>query len=106
MTKLTLREEWEARVADFRASGKTAKAWCDEHQLKLHQLWYWVRKIESTRLSKSSGKALSPQWVRLPMEGPSSHDVLTLKVGNVALEVRPGFDPALLADVIKVLKAL
>lgn len=104
MTKLTLREEWEARVADFRASGKTAKAWCDEHQLKLHQLWCWVRKIESSRSPKP--KALSPQWVRLPMEGPSSHDVLTLKVGNVALEVRPGFDPALLADVIKVLKAL
>ncbi|WP_425426430.1 hypothetical protein [Thermicanus aegyptius] len=72
----------------------------------MHQLWYWVRKIESPRLSKPSGKALSLQWVRLPMEGPSSHDALTLKVGNVALEIRPGIDPALLADVMKVLKAL
>nr|WP_156920631.1 hypothetical protein [Thermicanus aegyptius] len=49
---------------------------------------------------------MSLQWVRLPMEGPSSHDALTLKVGNVALEIRPGIDPALLADVMKVLKAL
>ncbi|CCQ95155.1 conserved hypothetical protein [[Clostridium] ultunense Esp] len=51
-------------------------------------------------------KALSPQWVRLPMEGPSSHDTLTLKVGNVALEIRLGIDLAFLADVMKVLKAL
>ncbi|WP_425426425.1 IS66 family insertion sequence element accessory protein TnpA [Thermicanus aegyptius] len=43
MTKLALRKEWIAAV-NFKASGKTAKAWCDEHQLKTHWLWYWVRK--------------------------------------------------------------
>ncbi|CCQ95156.1 hypothetical protein CULT_2320005 [[Clostridium] ultunense Esp] len=45
MTKLTLREEWEVRVADFRASGMTAKARCNKHQLKIHQLWYWYEKF-------------------------------------------------------------
>ncbi|MDS1029687.1 hypothetical protein RDV78_04095 [Bacillota bacterium LX-D] len=45
--KLELRKEWEARVTAFRASGQSTSAWCAEHDIKLPQLRYWLRKFKS-----------------------------------------------------------
>ena len=37
---------WIERVNDFRSSGLTCKAWCDEHQVSSSTMGYWVRKLD------------------------------------------------------------
>ncbi|WP_281243192.1 IS66 family insertion sequence element accessory protein TnpA [Anaerobacillus alkalidiazotrophicus] len=32
-----LREQWRARVADFRKNGQSMSRWCNENDLKVHQ---------------------------------------------------------------------
>lgn len=97
MSKQELREIWSARVAEFKASGQSVPAWCEDHGLKPHQLRYWLRK------EKESSKPT--EWIPLNPAG-SSETAVTLRVGHIALEVRPGFDPNLLLSVVKTLTAL
>nr|NNM90144.1 hypothetical protein [Bacilli bacterium] len=47
MTQQELRKQWETRVRDFRASGQSAVSWCADHQLKTHQLVYWIKQCDN-----------------------------------------------------------
>ncbi|OPX87949.1 MAG: hypothetical protein A4E53_02324 [Pelotomaculum sp. PtaB.Bin104] len=99
MNKAELRNEWASRVADFQASGQSASAWCAEHNLKLHQLRYWLRK----HAAAGTADATPVQWLSLDLRKPGSYSPLVIKVGQVAVEVRPGFDPDLLLKVVRAL---
>jgi transposase-like protein len=101
--QLERREEWQQRVAAFKASGKSGAAWCAEHGIKLHQLYYWVQ-----RLAPSTERGINslPQTSWVPVEvddhrpspqgkGPK------LRIGSAAIYVQPGFDEKLLRDVVR-----
>lgn len=56
MTKVEQEESrrlWEARVADFRASGLSGPQWCAAHGFKLRQLRYWQHKLKTPDASAS-----------------------------------------------------
>lgn len=93
-----LRAAWQERITAFRASGQTAAAWCAAQQLKEHQLWYWIRRFRSTTSEQPSpSKFLSVQVCE------SSASPLLVRVGSVAIEVRPGYDAALLRNLVETL---
>lgn len=104
MTKTEVRKEWEARVVAFRASGQSAPKWCAAHDLKPHQLWYWVRKFESAKVGHSS----SPKWLPIEVAEPpsDSESSLLIRIGQTAIEVKPGFNPTLLSNIVRVLTEL
>lgn len=105
MTNAELRKVWEGRVAAFKASGKSTKDWCADHDLKINQLRYWLRKLKT--IDDSTVK--QPQWVSVEVGGlkTDSHDkALPIKVGKATIEVSPGFDPELLSDVVRTLADL
>jgi len=97
MSNEELRNTWAARVGEFRTSGQSAKAWCAEHNLKPSQLWYWLRKDKEY--------AELTQWVPVDL-GEGLESSVTVRVGQVGVEVRPGFDPKLLLSVVKALVTL
>lgn len=103
---IELRKEWEVRVDAFKASGQSAKEWCEANNLKINQLRYWLRKLRSTDVSTMK----HPQWLSVeldnPPEVPIQNNTLVVRVGKVSIEVKPGFDPSLLSDVVKTLKDL
>ncbi len=96
MNKLQLHETWSARIAEFKASGQNVTAWCDEQGLKPHQLRYWLRKDRESDAPT--------EWIPLNLLR-NTEATLTLHIGQVAVEVRPGFDPCLLLSVVKTLTA-
>src|SRR5690625_5341665 len=100
MTPEERRHVWRERVADFRASGQSGRAWCIENDIKEHQLWYWIKRVES-----SPPATAATQWLPVAVEGesPASNSGLSLRVGDAVIEVQPGFDRSLLAAVIAVL---
>lgn len=96
---------WESRVAEFEASGQSATAWCAVQNLNVHQLYYWMRKFKSeSRSIKKQTQWLSVEIGELHPDKPQ--EALPIRVGKATIEVRPGFDPKLLSDVIKTLSIL
>ena len=99
-----LRKLWQARVAAFRASGQSGAAWCAAHQIKEHQLWYWIRRfpIEHSPQTSPAG------WIPVPIHesAEAAGYPLQVRVGQATIEVRPGFDPALLQQVVRTLTAI
>jgi len=106
MTKAELRKEWALRVAAFKASGQSASAWCVAHDLPPHQLWYWLRKHKS----EDTPTVMPPQWLSVEVgeleHSSAQRSALIVRVGQATLEVKPGFNPTLLTDVVRILAAL
>ncbi|WP_084511534.1 IS66 family insertion sequence element accessory protein TnpA, partial [Desulfatibacillum aliphaticivorans] len=55
------RRFWEHHLARCRQSGLTQKAYCQKHGLKLHQFYYWKK-----RLMQDHGKV---SFLPLPLPG-------------------------------------
>ncbi|WP_081485576.1 IS66 family insertion sequence element accessory protein TnpA [Bacillus methanolicus] len=91
-------------MAEFKDSGLTQSDWCKTNDLSIHQLKYWLIRIDG---SKSIQKT-STQWVPITLEeSPSQEtDSLQIKIGAVSTEVKTNFNPTLFADVVKVLKTI
>jgi transposase-like protein len=100
-------ELWIARISDYRASGERVAQWCERHQVTQHQLYYWMRKLRDTG-EQQPASTTGPKWVSLPVESCANEETAPIRitVGTIAVEVRPGFDPAVLASVVRTLKAL
>jgi hypothetical protein len=105
MTKTDLQKEWKRRIALFKASGQSQLAWCRSNDLSVHQLRYWLKKLNQTQ---PKSKMPQTNWLQVSLDASldNSCDSLRIQVGEASIEVKPGFNPALLADVIRVLKTL
>lgn len=103
MSKDELYKTWETRIADFRASGQTARAWCTKLDLNLHTLRYWLRKFPQPSSCESTE---SIRWLSVELDQASANDssLLTVQIGTARIEVRPGFNPVLLKQVVNALQ--
>ncbi len=105
MTRAELQKLWEARIAEYRESGQSVKEWCASHEgISPRQLWYWLRKFKNQTTAPPES---SNRWLPIEIsEQGSPEQSLLVKIGPASIEVRPGFDPALLTQVVQVLMAL
>lgn len=96
-----LHRKWEAKTADFRASGLSGAKSCEKHGFRKKQFYYWLAKFKD-----AVAQAETPtQWLQVEMEEPEAPvSVIEIKVGKAAIEVKPGFDPQLLAEVVRALE--
>ncbi|WP_408634747.1 IS66 family insertion sequence element accessory protein TnpA [Paenibacillus zanthoxyli] len=77
MTKAELRQhQWTERIMDYRASGLTMSAWCQMQGVTLHQLKYWLRKIDSERTP-----TFPPHFIPVTVSPQSPLTSLTLRMG-------------------------
>lgn len=97
---------WRSRINDYRTSNEGAATWCERHQVTPRQLWYWMRKLR--KLDEQTPAAGHPQWVSLHVNDLVSDSVapVAVRIGAATIEVRSGFDPSLLAAVVRTLKTL
>jgi len=106
MTKAEQQKLWETRIIEYRASGLKAKEWCAAHNVTPRQLWYWLRKFKN---QNDSFPARSTRWlpVELSEQSPAEQgDSLLIRIGRARIEIKPGFDPALLSQIVRVLVTL
>jgi transposase-like protein len=106
MTKEELRNKWETRISDFKSSGQTQSKWCAAHDLNIHQLRYWLKKFSSDE-STNSRSSRDSKWLPIDVDDQVGETTnLLVKVGEVTIEVKPGYDPILFLDVVRKLKSL
>jgi len=103
MDNAQLGSQWEARMAAYRTSGQTMKAWCAEQGIKVDQLKYWLYKRKRGVRAEASATWL-PVRVDAPAE-PSEEASLAVQVGTAQIEVQPGFSATLLREVVRALSS-
>ena len=88
-----------SQIEAYRSSGQTAAEWCSQNNVSISNLRYWITKSNREKVSSdSSFIAFAPST-----PGPSS---ISIHVNNYRLELNPGFDTALLKELILLLKTL
>jgi transposase-like protein len=93
------RELWRERIAAFYDSGLSAAQFCAEHGLKPHQLWYGARRFRD-----EASHGAKPTFVTVVTEDAQTVTApITLRVGKVEIDVRPGYDSRLLAELVHML---
>jgi len=102
-TQLERRQLWNSRIAAFRASGQKATEWCAAEQINRRQLYNWMRRLENEQPEERSGAWLTVKVDEKPVQTTSS---LQIKIGSASIEVKSGYDPALLADVVRTLQTV
>ncbi|MDD4679620.1 MAG: helix-turn-helix domain-containing protein [Clostridia bacterium] len=100
MTKAERQKLWQSRITQYKAGGQNVTAWCAEHDVNPQQLWYWLRK-EKTQAAKEN----TASWISVDFGDTELKSTLLVRVGQIVVEVNPGFDPKLLLDVANILVA-
>ena len=92
----TTEQRWRERVRAWRESGKTIEEFSAGREFAAGTLRWW-----SSRLGRIEE---SPRFVRVvPREAPVAARDLVVEVGHARIRVAPGFEPALLAAVVRAL---
>lgn len=105
MTRAEKRKKWESQVAAFKASDLSAVAWCAAHDVKVNQLYYWIRKFKS----EEEPAVKQTEWVSVEVGELNANrqpKTVNIRVGKATVEVSSGFDASLLSDVIRTLAVL
>jgi len=99
------RKVWEERIERYSISGLTQELWCEQENVKVTALRYWLRKLR-----EENGNQEAP-WVKLETVLPEKTKVVatkgvTLRIGSFSLEVTDGFSPDVLKDVVRALNEI
>jgi hypothetical protein len=98
---LEKRNYWLQHIQAHQESGLTRRAYCEQHQVKLATLGYWYQKLNSCAKSRGHESGWIPVQIR-----EEEHSGIDLRIGRVNIAVKPGFDPLLLADVLRTINAV
>lgn len=105
-TKEQQRQQWHSRIAEYRASDLTLKAWCAAQDCTVDQMKYWLYKSKKRTPSSpviSSTPAPAARFVPLAVADERMRAPLILRVGPAQIELYAGFDPRLLREVVHAL---
>lgn len=100
---------WSGRVQEFRSSGQTCKGWCEEHQIPVSTMRYWIRRLD--RKEKAIGDT-EPVFAKLPSESEiamrdtaeGSAAVSIYISGCIRIETAPSCPPELFRVLVRTLK--
>lgn len=107
--RIAMHKDWEARISEFSSSGQSRRTWCEANHVSLHQFQYWFGKLSR----EESGFHPQPSaWAQIQVkesiqdERCDLESTLSVRIGLAVIEVRQGYNPSLLLDVVKVLQKL
>ncbi|WP_297422762.1 hypothetical protein [Clostridium sp.] len=98
------KEIWQTRINDYRKSKKSARKWCEENNLSVSALKYWI-----TKFNKEESKSFSkPEFVPIAtvenIDDESSASA-TIKFGRISIDVLDGCKPDTIKTIIDVLNS-
>ena len=79
---------WSERVQEFYSSGQTCRTWCQEHQVPVSTMSYWIRKLKNVE----------------PVSLQLSSSVHIFLNESIRIEIQPSCPAELLSAIIKALR--
>ncbi len=103
---MTKREEWVARVREWKASGETSAAFAEGKPYTGSGLRYWASRL-AREAAGGGTRVRVARVVRVgrPRRAAAPDPSVVVEVGAARITVRPGFDEATLAAVLAALVA-
>jgi len=112
--------QWKQIIQERTASGMNITEFCAQRGITRQAYHYWQTKLREAAAQQLAGSAAEPEKVQQALvpsgwaqaciaeeRTPEQETgALTLRVGGAEIEVRRGFDEALLASVIKTLSSV
>ena len=97
------RTYWKQHIENWRSSGLTPAEYCRQHGLKDYRFTYWKKRL----VPADTAISFLPLKIRghLPSEIASAPLRLIMDK-DLAIEIRPDFDPRLLRRLIATLRTL
>lgn len=94
--------QWKARIEEFRESGQTVAEWCRVRNLNVTQFRRWIHRFPAQGASENNPSTI--RWLPAQTADAAIHvPTITVNVGEVHIEVRDGFNPTLLKQVVQAL---
>ena len=97
------RDYWQRHIDILKSSGLTRRAYCEQNQFKLSTLDYWCQKLSPS--GKKDGTEKS-SWIPLRIDEDGSSSGIDLRIGRITITIKPGFDAALLTELLRTIGAL
>jgi hypothetical protein len=95
---------WKQHIDSWQETGLTQAEYCRQHNLKHYQLVYWKKRFLKTETAVSFVPLELEDLLNIPFQPDRA--ALCLVVNNhFKIEIRAGFDPQLLRQLIFALQA-
>ena len=99
------RSYWKQHIDSWQETGLTQTEYCRHHNLKHHQLVYWKKRFLKSETDVSFIPIKLEDLLDLPTQSDCA--ALCLVINNhLKIEIRAGFDPQLLRQLIFALRGL
>lgn len=95
--------KWAARVAEWRASGKSAPEFCKGKDFSPHGLHYWSSRLRKAEQGERGPAVRLARVVRQPRPAEATETAIVIEIGKARLGVRRGFDAEVLRAVLELL---
>lgn len=98
------KQMWQDRINAYRSSGETSvKAWCKQNQVGHQSMYSWMKRLDTEATPVASPLT---RWVAIDsFNSIEETSTLTVKVGNVSIEIKEGFNPSLFNEVLQILQS-
>ena len=85
---------WKTRIDHWRSSGKSARQWCQEHNISPSSLGYWKDKLSEQQISKDS-------FIEIPAEAAAG---ITIKYKDLEVCLDKAFDEQTLCRCLQTIR--
>ena len=86
-------EHWKTVIAEYQSSDLTQKVFCQQRNIKIHTLHYWLKKL---RESETPGTAF------IPFKALESKSESCIQIGHARLTLDSSEIPSLLLELDRV----
>lgn len=98
-------EKWTARIAAWKASGKSVREFAEGEGFAVSTFHWWVSRLKGTRRKTASTPRVAMARVhRTASPKGNARACVFVEVAAARISVEPGFDADLLRDVVSALR--
>lgn len=98
------KEIWGIRVNEYRKSKKSARKWCEENNISVSALKYWITKFNKEENGYFSKPEFVPIGIAENIDNEFSASV-TIKFGKISIDVLDGCKPDTIKTILDVLNS-
>lgn len=99
MAKKRTEEEWMLLIKEFKNSKLKFIVWCRNKGISKSSIYPYLKK---SRIKEP----IEPEWVEITMPKITDSSSITLKIGDITLDLKNGLNRELLSDVLGVVLSL
>lgn len=94
------KEQWMLLVEDFKASGLALARWCKENNISKSSIYPYVKA------SNNNVEPHAQTWGIVTLPEKTTESTINLKIGEITLEIKNGFNRETLSDILSVVTKL